>query len=1029
MSGFTLCKHKASIFLILLLFASAQIWAATTGKIAGKVVEKGTNENLPGVNVVIEGTQFGGATDIDGDYFILNVPPGTYSLRASMIGYKSVVQSNIVVTTDRTSTINFELEVAVIEGEEVTVVSERPIVEKDVTGSMEVVSSDYIGRAPILDLQDALSQQTGIYSTGETTYFRGGLASEVSYNLDGTSMNSGVLSDNWSRLNTSAMQEVSLLTGGYNAEYGNAMSGVVNVVTKEASRTERSIHGTVKYRFRPSGQYHWGPNMYGDDLWKYTNFDLAHWQAELEDPTKRNSYSQYFQRFYGWDGQTVPTAEQLLNSYREQITPDPIMGDYTKRPEHDVEGTLYGSISKQWNFLLSGRYKRGVNIYPQAQEYNPEYNIQGKVNYYPSDNIKLSLNLLRGWYNSATYTESNWNNMESSQEARWQPNSDIRSPYDGNAYAPWGGYWMKGPEEKTINMASVKFQHTLSASTFYTVQLSYFADDMTSLQNYNKLQTTTDQVGWGDSWFDLGGNFRLEARQIQVNNYSNSKVFNGKADFTSQINKNHQVKSGLEFKFSDINYEHYYMEFPAGDVWHLDNVFDGSPVEGALYLQDKMEYEGMIVNIGLRVDAFNAMHDYAENIFDPLGFQTWNGGDGTNPSNTAPIWQSYMRQKDWFAYIPGVSADYMDAFEGVRNDKMTAGSNWKFAVAPRLGLSFPITDNSKLRFNYGHFYQRPSWAKIMGFPTSWYESNPYGSVRMDQWQGYYGHPGLTYERTIQYEIGFDQNFFDMFRLATTAYYKDASRLTRFSHNSTYNRSGGGFASVGWGSGNFTTYSLSRNITNDGHDNIFYTNNAFKDVRGVEIVLDKMFDQRWSANLTFNYGLSSGGAAGYFMYFENADRINQPHTYNEQKVTWISNTMLKASVNYLTPENLAYGILGDITIGMFHEYFSGPEYTYYPKDYTGLREPNNKRWYPHNRTDIKIAKSIPIGSMTSVISLEIFNLFNNYDRVLLGGDDLENWEQNGQMPVDSRTGENAVWWFYNSVSNPKRMVYFSLSLEF
>ncbi|HPG38078.1 MAG TPA: carboxypeptidase-like regulatory domain-containing protein [bacterium] len=1023
-------KKCSILFIFLLLIITAnQLGAATTGKIAGTVKDKASGELLPGVNITIAGTQLGAATDINGYYFIINDPPGNYSVRANMMGYKAVVQSNVLVSVDRTVTADFNLEIAVIEGEEITIVSERPIVEKDVTGSVGVMNASYLDRAPVIKLQDAISQQTGIYSTGETSYFRGGLASEVSYNLDGTSMNSGILSDNWQRLNTSAMQEVSLLTGGYNAEYGNAMSGIVNVVTKEASRTEGKYHGTVQYRVRPAGQYHWGPNIYSNDLYKYTHYNLGFWQNELTDETKRNNFANYFKRFYGWDGSRVPTAEELLSTYRQQITPDPIMGDYTKRPEHDIEGTLYGSITNNLNFLVTGRYKRSVNIYPQAQEYNPEYNIQTKINYYLSDNKKLTLNYLRGGYSSATYTESNWNNMESSQEARWQPNADIRDPYDNKAYGPWGGYWLKGPEEKTVNMATMKWQHTLSPATFYTVQLSYFTDKMTELQDYDKLSTSLDQMGWGDSWFDLGGNFRLEARQIQVNNYSDSKVLNLKTDMVSQVNKANQIKSGFEFKYTDLNYEHYYMEFPAGDVWHLDNVFDGKPIEGAIYAQDKMEYEGLILNVGLRLDAFNAMHDYATSIYDPLGFQTWNGGDGVNPSNTTPIWQSYMDKKDWFAVIPGVTSDYKSAFAGKTNDGMTVNSDWKFALSPRIGLSFPITDNSKLRFNYGHFYQRPSWAKILGFPTSWYDSSPLSSVRMDQWQGYYGHPGLTYERTIQYEVGYDQNFFDMFRLAATAYYKDASNLTRFSHNSTYNVSGGGFAETGWGSGNFTTWSYTRNIANDGHDNIFYTNNAFKDVRGVEIVMEKMFTNQWSANLTFNYGLSSGGVTGYWMYYEDATRVDQPHSYSEQKVSWISSSIIKGSVNYVTPKTLVKGILGDVTIGLYHEYFSGPEYTWYPKDYTGLRFPNNKRWYPHHRTDLKLAKSFPMGLVTPVVSLEVFNLFNYYDRVLLGGEDLDNWEEKGIMPKSSETGENSVWWFYNSISNPKRMIYFTFSLEF
>ena len=1032
---------------IVFLFTSS-IWAGTTGKIAGRVVNSSTGEPLPGANVVVIGTTVGATTDQEGYYFIINLPPGGYDVSASFIGYEKVTQSEVRVLVDLTSTLNFSLNVTAITGAEVTVIAERPIIEADVTGTVLNLGAGYIDRAPIIDLSDAIRQQSGIYNTGETSYLRGGLGTEIDYRIDGASLNSGLLSDNYQRLNITAVQEISILMGGYSAEYGQAMSGVVNVITKEAATAERSLHGEFVYRMRPAGQYHWSRNMYDKSLWKYTEFGLAHWQAQLEKDGQPAFYSTYFKRFYGpgteadnskWDGTAVPTAEELLNTYREQITPDPVLGNYTERSEHDVEGSIWGSPMKNVSFLLSGSYKGGVNIWPQSTPYNPEYNIQAKINYSLASDKKLSLNLLRGWYKSSTYTESNWNNMESSQEARWQPNADVRSPYDNKAYAPWGGYWLKGPEEKNVNLAALKWQHTLSPATFYTVQLSYLLDDVTSLQDYSRWLTDESTVGWGDSWFDLAGNFRLESRQIQVNNYSTSKVYTARGDLISQVHRSHQFKTGAEFKLFDVDYQHYYMEFPAGDVWHLDNVFSGKPVDLSAYIQDKMEYEGLVVNVGLRLDGFNARHNYPESIFDPLGFQTWSGGDGTTPSNIAPIWQSYLDPKDWFAYAgvgqidPGEEpVDYKNFFAGTDQDKNTVESEWKFALAPRIGLSFPIATTSKLRFSYGHFYQRPSWAKLMGFPTSWFDSAPLASVRMDQWQGWYGQPGLTYEKTIQYELGVTQNIFNILRLDVVGYYKDASQLTRFSHVGTYNRSGGGFSETGWTAGNVETYTKTQNITNDGHDNIFYTNNAFKDIRGLEVTLEKLFNGRWSANLVLNYGLSTGGITGYSRFYEDTSRVPQPQSFFETKATWISGGVVKGGLNYVTPSGLGpIGLLGDVSIGLYHEYFSGTQYTYYPADFTGLRVPNNKRWFPHNRTDLKLVKRLPLGNITPVLGLDVFNLFNSFDRILLSGDDLKQWEESdGEViPRISKSNEEDIWWFYNSISNPRRMTYLTLSMEF
>ena len=187
-------------------------------------------------------------------------------------------------------------------------------------------------------------------------------------------------------------------------------------------------------------------------------------------------------------------------------------------------------------------------------------------------------------------------------------------------------------------------------------------------------------------------------------------------------------------------------------------------------------------------------------------------------------------------------------------------------------------------------------------------------------------------------------------------------------------------------------------------------------------------------------MTTGGASGYWQYREDEETSHQPWGYEEIKLDWISSYILKGSVNYVTPHGFGFiGILGDITASLYYEYFAGPEYTYYPEEYTGLQIPNNKRWFPHQRTDLKFIKRIPLGSVTPILGIEIYNLFNNYDRNLLGGDDLEQWEENGRPPqaqdFESVTEEDVIyteddiWWFYNSMSNPMRMIFLTLGFEF
>ncbi len=753
-------SRNTIITIMVIIFLTCNLFAGTTGKIAGIVTDRETGNPLPGANVLLENTSRGASTDENGYFYILNVQPGIYSLKSSVIGYEILIKSNIRVTVDLTSTINFELNSTVLEGEEVTVTAERLAVELDVTGSQNIMDIGYLERAPIADLRGAISQQTGIQQTGATAFIRGGTATELNVMMDGVSLNSGIIGDNYQGMNTTAIQEIAVMTGGYNAEYGSAMSGIVNIITRQASTTQRGIHGSFQYKTRPSGKYHWGANMYSKDLLKYTEYDLDHWNGEAADAP--DYYAWYFNTYYGpgtptndsqWNGTNAPTGAQLLAKFDEQMTPDPIMGDYAERTQHEFEGTIYGSFMDNMSFLLSGRYLKGVNIFPQAQEYNPEHNIQAKFDYHISTNQRVTLNLMKGYYKNAGYTQSNWNSMETAQEARWQRNAEVTHPYwEDNMYAPWGGQWQKPPQEKDFFMSSLAYHHTLSNSTFYDVQASYVTDLMEELADYSKMTQPLSVVPWGNSQYDLTGAYNLNARYVSLGNRSDSKVASVKANLVSQVSDAHKIKTGVEFKSYNLDYKHYWFEFSGTDIWHLDNVWDGKPMEFSTYIQDKLEYpgSGIIANIGLRLDAFNANKKYPSSIFDPLGLQPWNGGDGVRPSNVSEFWPALGSEPlDWFTKEGGTEPnnDYSHYFPDEAYDgKNTVESEWKFALAPRIGISFPITVTSKLRFNYGHFYQRPSWTKLMGFPISWQDNDPYNTARMDQWAGWTGNPGLEYEK-------------------------------------------------------------------------------------------------------------------------------------------------------------------------------------------------------------------------------------------------------------------------------------------
>ncbi|MBC8045089.1 MAG: carboxypeptidase-like regulatory domain-containing protein, partial [Rhizobacter sp.] len=198
----------------------------TTGKLTGTVIDARTKEPLAGASVVIEGTRLGARADADGNYTILNIQPGTYRVRVSYIGYQAATLSNVGIRADYTERADFTLNIQDVQTTEVVVTAERPIVIKDQTSSVAVVTADEIRALPVENFDQVVQIQAGVVGGR----FRGGRANEVAYLVDGISVQD-VFDGSKGGANTvepAQIQELQVITGAFNAEYGQALSGVVN---------------------------------------------------------------------------------------------------------------------------------------------------------------------------------------------------------------------------------------------------------------------------------------------------------------------------------------------------------------------------------------------------------------------------------------------------------------------------------------------------------------------------------------------------------------------------------------------------------------------------------------------------------------------------------------------------------------------------------------------------------------------------------------------------------------------------------
>lgn len=959
---------------VMAVFVVTPSLSGTGGKIAGRITDKTTSEPVVGANVTIMDLKMGAATDVNGEYFILNINPGTHTLVISMLGYESVSKTSVGVIVDRTTIVNAALTPTLIEGEMITVVAEKPVVDKNLTASEQVVTSEVLEKSGVRTIKEVLERQAGIFGDnanlawerGRTkAYVRGSTIVQAAYMIDNLSVNSGLVSDNYSGFNTSTIEQISVLTGGYNAEYGEGRSAVVNIISKEAPE---GIHGTLIGRVRPPGVYHFGRNMYSKENNDYLTTGIDYWTSQSHDVNSR-----YYQL----------NPDSLLQAWRKQITPNDVMGNYANRPEYEYEGTLYGRVTEDLSFLASGRFKEGVGIFPQAIPYNPEFNIQGYLNYKFSSDVKLRIGGFVGGYESADYTSTNFNTSEMGQEAVYLAPMRIDEQYARAKFNLIGAPYRQYPELRRWSQLYGKVTHVLNERSFYEVTVSYLKDRMDRSDREHRIADSL----WLPSVISMHPRYTLQAYAHKWTKLF-SQSYQIKGDYTNQLTQAHNIKSGFTFKLNDFNYETY--SAVAGARENMVNVFDGNPYEGNVYVQDKIEFSGMIVNIGIRGDFFNQNRNAPKNMFDPLAFQLATPG-----------------------HDPG-------ELLGIPGTPETERTQLQIAIAPRLGISHPISENAVLHFVYGHFYQRPSWTKMFGLPfknytTSWDSVlNPYAkqTTYMDEWQGYYGNPKLGYERTIQYELGLDYNIADMIKLDLTAYYKDASNEA--------NVITGAYAA---------TYTATHAL--------MMSNSGYSDVRGIETKTESRFNGMFNFGLSHETYWSFNGQVGFSRLYEpGSQNLNVPKGLRQERGAWNNYQRIKGWASFTInkdegPEIAGIKPLSDVNIYTNFWWRTGDEYTYHgPGDQS--TEPNNKRWFNYYQIDLKVSKGFNIAGLRTEFSIDIKNLLDSKFLRLLYGDDLIRYIENPNLPDSERLpktydfSEPNIWEWY-SYEVPPRRVHFQVSI--
>ncbi len=812
---------KLLSFFLFLLFSHSLL--AQTGKITGFVTDT-EGEPLPGVNVVIEGTTQGTATSADGYYQILNVQPGTYNLRASFVGFAPVVVEDVEVSISLTTEVNIEMMEQTFEGEEVTVVAEQPVVKKDVSSSQASISRENLESLPITSVTSAIGLQAGM----EGLSVRGSGTDEVAFNFNGFTLRSERNNTPFTGVSLTSVENVQVQTGGFNAEYGNIRSGVVNVTGKEGKRDRYTLDGIVRItppqsknigqRVNSPDSYWLRPYLDDDVAWEGTN--RGEWNEQGE--WVGGPWDEYTQREYpefeGWnavsqrtladddpDNDITPQAAQ--EAFKWQHRKDMAIKD----PDYEIDLTLGGPVpfvsEKLGDLRFSTSFRETQTMYfiPLSEDRYKQTTFQAKLTSNVAPGMKLSFDGLYSKQRGTGASQSGNPGFFVSPSGIASNMSRI-SYIESRIYA--SDFW--APSEEVNANIGAQFTHSLSNNTFYEVKVNNFIN--TNSTNPGRYRNTDPVVSFGGVPFNeapfgfydataegIGSGMRMGVGMSTSRDSSKVSTFTVNASITSQLDRLNQVKAGIEFvrTHSQINYGSFDKGLPAG---RTKSKWDTKPIRMAAFIQDKLEFKGMIANLGLRltysdpnIDWYD--YDVFSDIFSSGGYSSL---DTVSTSNVKP----------------------------------------QVVLQPRLGVSFPITDDSKLFFNYGHFVQLPS-------PENLYlvRVEPFTDkiVRMAV-------PENSLPKTVAYEIGFEQSLFDSYLVRLSGYYKDLSQQP-------------------------IQVSFTGGPNEDSHtESRPY---SYADIRGFELTLRKQPAKFFWGEINYTYSVRS---SGYFGTLENYENPFQQREY-------------------------------------------------------------------------------------------------------------------------------------------------------
>ncbi len=831
-------KIIIKIFLIF-NFSLFYCYGQTSGKISGRIINQENKSALAGANIIIDQTQSGTSADEEGYFNLINILPGKYRLKIMMIGYESVVIEDVIVSVNRTTSLDIEMKRSILESDEVVIYASKFSRKKDQTSTVKNISSEEIEILPVEDLGSVVNMQAGVVAG----HFRGGRSDEVSYMIDGVPVNDSFGGASAvSTLEVESVRDLEIITGTFNAEYGNAMSGVVNAVTKDGNN---QFEGSLTSGF---STYLTDNKKYGEEIF----IGL--------DPFGMNSNNDL--RF-NFSGPIIKDKLHFFSNYRTQ----------------DINGHLNGIRRFEvWN--LSDFYNQDSSSW-ESEHTGDDSFVPMSTGNYSSFMGKLSLRLKNLKF---SYMFNYNKSISRGYSHIYKYNPDGRSFQDAN----------------TI-LSMFQFNHFINEKMFYDLSFSLTNNDYGSYvyEDYNSLKIIEEDGIYrgqyhyaGDTIYNyvddkystaFGSGFFTGG---QDKGHLNRRILtrNLKSDFTWQMTNAHSIKTGFSF----VGYE-------LENVYHtIRNAFSGTtleeelyrpivlpdstvysdsflvmPKEWSFYIQDKFEKDDMVINFGLRYDMFDANTTYPSQRRNPINASTY-----------------YIKNSSG---VDSLDTDGNFILDSTRIS-IPIKSNISWQLSPRFGFAYQLGNVAVLHFSYGHFLQMPPMYAIYSNHSSIIGPSDYSTTVGNANLGS-DSLGLNAQKTVSYEVGLWQELGKNTSFEVNLYYRDIYELLSLATVSTYNQVEYGiYTNKDYGNVRGLEFKLDYS-----YGNIFIqTNYTYQFTRGNadnpsqtfsregssidEVIrfIPMSWDQRHTFNLTFGYNTDRIGisATGYY-------NSGTPYTFSPQ----------------------------------------------------------------------------------------------------------------------------------------------------